>query len=72
MHTSEQGRRDYENELLNRIGKEHTHLNGCFDRHVVAVQNLLRIGVLEFISESDAKDGKVIVGYGFRWTNFTK
>ena len=69
MHTSEKGRGDYENELLTRIGSEHTHLKGCFDRHANATQNLLRIGLLEFFSESKKDDNQVIIYYGFRWTD---
>ena len=69
MHTSEKGREEYEQELLTRIGSEHTHLKGCFDRHVNATQNLLRIGLLEFFSESKKEGNQVIIYYGFRWTN---
>lgn len=67
LHTSKQGREDYENELLQRIGEE--HLKGCFERHVSAIANLCSHGLLGLHTSSEHhEDGKVIVHFSYHWT----
>ncbi len=54
MHTSDQGRDDYENELLNRIGKQHTHLKGCFYRQPEGrVNNLKFLNSIRYCKAMD-------------------
>jgi len=62
LHTSPQGRIDYESTLKVRQGKD--YVDGAFERHVVAIRHLCQCGLLGLNTQT--KEG--IVYFSYHWT----
>ncbi len=65
LHTSMQGKVQYEKEMIEKFGD---HMAGCFERHVPAIANLCSHGIIGFNTSSDVKEGKTIVHFSYHWT----
>ncbi len=74
MHTSPQGRLDYERIIREKHGGDENYSRGSFERHVVAITNLCQLGLLGFNTappEYLEKDNQTIlyVGFSYHWTD---
>ncbi|MFA5118933.1 MAG: hypothetical protein WC695_08830 [Candidatus Omnitrophota bacterium] len=71
FHTSPQGRKDYEDELISRL--KENHLRGAFERHVPAIANLCTHGILGLNTASTraptAGGEKTVVEFSYWWTD---
>lgn len=65
LHTSSEGRANYEDVLVKKFGE---HLKGSFERHAPAISNLCNHGILGFHTSSETKDGKTTVYFSYHWT----
>jgi len=65
LHTSSQGRQDYEEALRKMQGE--TYVGGAFERHVVAIRHLCQCGLLGLNTSTDNVVPPV-VHFSYHWT----
>ena len=75
MHTSPQGRIDYERIIREKHGGDENYSRGSFERHVVAITNLCQLGLLGFNTAPpryQERDSRMIlyVEFSYHWTDF--
>lgn len=74
IHTSPKGRSDYETKIFSKHGGNENYSKGSFERHVVAITNLCRIGLMGLNTAPpryEQRDGGVIlyVEFAYHWTD---
>lgn len=69
LHTGKQQRDLYENEIRRTHGDDYA--KGAFERHVPAISNLCRIGLLGLDTHAESIQGKPIVNiqFSYHWTD---
>jgi len=68
LHTSRQGRDDYKKLLETQHRDDPSYLEGIFERHVVAVTNLLQQRLLGLHTHTKLYPGVVNVQFSYHWT----
>ncbi len=66
LHTSPQGRHDYEMAL--RAMQKENHVEGVFDRHVAAIRYLCQEGLLGLNTDTKPSDKGAVVYFSYHWT----
>lgn len=66
LHTSIEGRKDYENEMAEMFGE--TYAKGSFERHVPAITGLCKNGIIGFDAHPYESDGKIGIRFSYHWT----
>lgn len=66
LHTSSQGRHDYEMAL--RSMQKENYVEGAFDRHVAAIRYLCQEGLLGLNTDTKPSDKGSVVYFSYHWT----
>lgn len=69
MHTSKQGREDYQNWAKQKHNDDEQYWKGAFERHVVAITNLGRQGLLGLNTKSERTATGTGVEFSYHWTD---
>ena len=69
LHTGKEHRDSYENNIRSTHGDDYAR--GVFERHVPAISNLCRIGILGLDTHSENLEGKPVVNiqFSYHWTS---
>ncbi len=69
LHTGKEHRDNYENDIRRTHGDDYA--KGAFERHVPAISNLCRIGLLGLDTHAESIQGKPIVNiqFSYHWTD---
>ncbi len=66
LHTSREGRINYEQGLRNVQQTE--YVDGAFERHVMAIGHLCQCGLLGLDTSSNQKENQIVVSFSYHWT----
>ena len=69
VHTSTEGRADYEAFIKERHKDDEGYWKGSFERQVFAITNLCRLGLLGLNVNPQLEGGNLLIGFSHHWTD---